>query len=110
MNPLEAHPPLALDEVLATVVDGGTKGMPEHEVALGDVPARRMSLADLSFPVMSLRSSALEHNVALTADYCRGPVCRWLLTARRRCPRNCGIGSCVPAPGDSPQPRRSRLR
>ena len=71
MNPLEAHPPLALDDVLATVVDGRTKGMPEHEVALGEIPARGLSLADLSFPVMSLRSSALEHNVALTADYCR---------------------------------------
>lgn len=71
MNPFEAHPPLALDDVLANVVDGRTKGMPAHEVALGDVPARGLSLADLSFPVMSLRSSALEHNVALTADYCR---------------------------------------
>jgi len=71
VNPLEAHPPLALDDILASVVDGRTKGMPEREVALGDVPARGLSLGDLSLPVMSLRSSALEHNVALTADYCR---------------------------------------
>ena len=71
MNPLEAHPPLALDEVLATVVDGRTKGMPEHEVVLGEIPARGLCSPACSFPVMSLRSSALEHNVALTADYCR---------------------------------------
>ena len=39
MNPFEAHPPLARDDVLTTVVDGRTKGMPTHKVALGDVPA-----------------------------------------------------------------------
>ena len=92
VNPFDAHPPLALDDVLATVVDGRTKGMPAHEVALGEVPARRLPLTDLSLPVMSLRSSALEHN---DADRRLLPPCAFAGTPRHA-HRPATAGSAAP--------------
>jgi D-serine deaminase-like pyridoxal phosphate-dependent protein len=55
------------------VVDAATKGFPavDRPVRLEDVAGRGWTLADLQPPVLTLRASALEHNLGLMARYCR---------------------------------------
>jgi len=50
----------------------GSKGFPavDEPVPLADVAGRGWTLRDLPTPVMVLRGSALEHNLALMAEYC----------------------------------------
>jgi D-serine deaminase-like pyridoxal phosphate-dependent protein len=50
----------------------GSKGFPavDEPVPLADVAGRGWTLHDLPTPVMVLRGSALEHNLALMAEYC----------------------------------------
>ena len=54
-------------------IDQGTKGFPSVDapVPLADVAGRGWTLTDLPSPVMVLRRSALRHNLAVMADYCR---------------------------------------
>jgi D-serine deaminase-like pyridoxal phosphate-dependent protein len=54
-------------------LDGRTKGMPHREepFELGAVGTLGIRVDDLPLPVMVLRASALEHNLALMADFCR---------------------------------------
>lgn len=62
---------LDLESVMAGRIDGRTKGMPDESLTLAEVPVRGLTLSDLSLPVMTLRSSAIDHNVALMARYAR---------------------------------------
>lgn len=58
-------------------VDATTKGFPPvpRPVPLQEVGAQGWTLEDLQPPFLALRRSALEHNLALMADYCeRGGV------------------------------------
>jgi D-serine deaminase-like pyridoxal phosphate-dependent protein len=70
---MSGHRALDLRDVMRTVVDHRTKGFPavREPVALGEVAAQRWSLTDLEPPVLVLRERALEHNLALMADFCR---------------------------------------
>jgi D-serine deaminase-like pyridoxal phosphate-dependent protein len=66
--------PLQLDRILATPVDGDTVGAPAGAATtVGAVADQGWSLRDLSPPVVTLRASAIAHNLALmqrwTADH-----------------------------------------
>ena len=54
-------------------IDATTKGFPalEDPVTLADVAGAEWTFEDLQPPILLLRRSALEHNVALMAAYCR---------------------------------------
>ena len=67
MDPRAARMPAAV------VVDGATKGFPPvgEPVPLLEVGARGWTLLDLQPPVLVLRRTALEHNLALMAGFCR---------------------------------------
>ena len=57
---------LQLDRILATPVAGDTVGAPPGaDTTVGDVGAQGWSLRDLSPPVVTLRASAIAHNLAL---------------------------------------------
>ncbi|HEY5860785.1 MAG TPA: alanine racemase [Actinomycetota bacterium] len=73
MDATRSHPPLALDSVTSMLLDGRTKGMPHlaEPFELGRIGALELSVDDLPLPVMVLRASALEHNLALMAGLCR---------------------------------------
>jgi D-serine deaminase-like pyridoxal phosphate-dependent protein len=62
-------PPAPLDGV---VIDATTKGFPPvaEPVPLFEVGARGWTLGHLQPPVLVLRRSALEHNLALMTDFC----------------------------------------
>jgi len=64
-----AGAPAPLDGV---VIDATTKGFPPvgEPVPLLEVAARGWALADLQPPVLVLRRSAIEHNLALMAAFC----------------------------------------
>lgn len=64
-----AGPPAPLDGV---VIDATTKGFPPvgEPVPLLEVGAQDWALADLQPPVLALRRSALEHNLALMTAFC----------------------------------------
>jgi D-serine deaminase-like pyridoxal phosphate-dependent protein len=58
--------PLQLDRILATPVAGDTVGAPPGaETTIGSVGEHGWSLRDLSTPVVTLRASAIEHNLAV---------------------------------------------
>lgn len=58
--------PLQLDRILATPVDGDTVGAPAGAATtVGAVVDQGWSLRDLSPPVVTLRASAIAHNLAL---------------------------------------------
>jgi D-serine deaminase-like pyridoxal phosphate-dependent protein len=58
--------PLQLDRILATPVDGDTVGAPAGAATtVGAVGDQGWSLRDLSPPVVTLRASAIAHNLAL---------------------------------------------
>ena len=58
--------PLQLDRILATPVDGDTVGAPATTATtVGAVGDQGWSLRDLSPPVVTLRASAIAHNLAL---------------------------------------------
>jgi D-serine dehydratase len=66
------HVPLDLDRILATPVTDETVGAPPGAVTtVGAVGTQGWSLGDLTPPAVILRASALEHNLALMAAYCR---------------------------------------
>ena len=67
------QPPLSLDDVVRVTVDDRTKGfgVVGAPVTLDAVAAQGWSLDDLPPPVLVLRRSALDHNLALMASYCR---------------------------------------
>ncbi len=62
-------------EVAEVIVDWRYKSFPAHDVALrvSNLPTCGWKAlgGDLSFPVVLVRQSALEHNIALMAEYCR---------------------------------------
>jgi D-serine dehydratase len=65
--------PLDLDRILATPVTGDTVGAPPDAVTtIGEVGAQGWTLEDLSPPVVTLRGSAIEHNISLMQ--------RWIAT------------------------------
>jgi D-serine deaminase-like pyridoxal phosphate-dependent protein len=72
MDATRSHPPLDLLAVLSLRLDGRTKGMPhlEEPFSLGTVGALGLSADDLPLPIMVLRERALEHNLALMANFC----------------------------------------
>jgi len=58
--------PLQLDRILATPVAGDTVGAPPGaDTTIGAVGDQGWSLHDLSTPVVTLRASAIEHNLAV---------------------------------------------
>ncbi len=58
--------PLQLDRILATPVAGDTVGAPPGaDTTLGRAGDQGWSLPDLSTPVVTLRASAIEHNLAV---------------------------------------------
>ena len=58
--------PLQLDRILATPVAGDTVGAPPGvATTVGAVGTEGWSLRDLSPPVVTLRASAIAHNLAL---------------------------------------------
>jgi D-serine deaminase-like pyridoxal phosphate-dependent protein len=66
------HVPLDLDRILATPVTDETVGAPPGAVtSIGAAGAQGWTLDDLTPPAVILRASALEHNLALMARYCR---------------------------------------
>ncbi|HEY6567848.1 MAG TPA: amino acid deaminase [Actinomycetota bacterium] len=73
MDATRSHPPLNLDVVTSTLLDGRTKGMPHlvEPFELGRIGSLDLSIDDIPLPVMVLRGSALEHNLALMAELCR---------------------------------------
>jgi D-serine dehydratase len=66
-------PTLDLSSVAALPVDGTTKGFPalDREIRLDEVAAMGWSLTDLEPPLVTLRDSAIDHNLSLMAAYCR---------------------------------------
>ncbi len=73
MDVARYDPPLDLEALDAMLVDGRTKGMPHRDepFALGQIGALGLSVGELPPPVMVLRASALEHNLAVMAGLCR---------------------------------------
>lgn len=68
------HPALDPDRLLTGVrVDATTRGFPLQKgpIRIGDVAAQGWTLSDLTPPVLVLRESALRHNLALMAAFCR---------------------------------------
>ena len=63
---------LRLDDLLNEPIDHRFKGFPSAGRTVGDVATAGWNLhsGDLLFPVLVLRRSALEHNLALMADWC----------------------------------------
>jgi D-serine dehydratase len=62
--------PLDLDRILATPVSGDTTGAPPGAATtIGAVGEQGWSLADLSPPAVTLRRSAIEHNVSVMAAW-----------------------------------------
>ena len=62
--------PLDLDRILATPITGNTVGAPvDASTTIGEVGAQGWSLADLSPPVVTLRRSAIEHNIGLMGQW-----------------------------------------
>ena len=62
--------PLDLEPILATPITGDTVGAPpDADTTIGAVGAQGWSLRDLSPPVVTLRRSAIEHNLAVMADW-----------------------------------------
>jgi D-serine deaminase-like pyridoxal phosphate-dependent protein len=61
---------LDLDHILATPITGDTVGAPvDASTTIGEVGAWRWSLADLSPPAVTLRRSAIEHNIRLLGQW-----------------------------------------
>jgi len=67
------QPPLELSGVSRVMIDVGTKGfgVAGDPLPLGAVADQGWSLDDLPPPTMVLRRSAIDHNVALMAAFCR---------------------------------------
>jgi len=62
--------PLQLDRILATPVAGDTVGAPPGaDTTVGGVADQGWSLRDLSTPVVTLRASAIDHNLAVMRDW-----------------------------------------
>lgn len=64
----------AYDALLNTALDSTIKGVPLGEtLRLNDIGHRHWNVGrgDLALPVTTLRSSALTHNIATMAEYCR---------------------------------------
>ena len=68
-------PPVELQPILDSLLDGQTKGFPQDRppVRLGEVGALglRLTEAELDFPVAVLKRSALEHNAKWMAEFIR---------------------------------------
>lgn len=64
---------MKLDDILATVLDGRTKGIPGTTApfALRDIAAKKWNVLreDLPLPLMVLKRSALDHNAAVFGAY-----------------------------------------
>jgi D-serine dehydratase len=64
---------MILDDILATRLDGRTKGIPgtAEPFALRDIAARRWNVLkeDLPLPLLVLKRSALDHNAAVFGEY-----------------------------------------
>jgi len=62
--------PLQLDRILATPVAGDTVGAPPGaDTTVGGVADHGWTLRDLSTPVVTLRASAIAHNLAVMQDW-----------------------------------------
>lgn len=62
--------PLDLDRILATPVTGDTVGAPpDAATTIGEVGAQSWTLEDLSPPAVTLRRSAIEHNLDVMQDW-----------------------------------------
>jgi D-serine deaminase-like pyridoxal phosphate-dependent protein len=62
--------PLQLDRILATPVAGDTVGAPPGaDTTVGGVGHQGWTLQDLSTPVVTLRASAIAHNLAVMRDW-----------------------------------------
>jgi D-serine dehydratase len=62
--------PLQLDRILATPVAGDTVGAPPGaDTTVGGVGDQGWTLRDLSTPVVTLRASAIDHNLAVMRDW-----------------------------------------
>jgi D-serine deaminase-like pyridoxal phosphate-dependent protein len=62
--------PLQLDRILATPVAGDTVGAPPGaDTTVGGVAERGWTLRDLSTPVVTLRGSAIAHNLAVMREW-----------------------------------------
>jgi len=61
---------LDLDRILATPITGDTVGAPvDAATTIGEVGAQGWSLADLSPPAVTLRRSAIDHNIGLMGQW-----------------------------------------